>query len=166
MDRNIQLIYEKINKYKSKKFYIDFSKIIKNKIGFKLLTLTVIDNTLSYVERVYTTNYKIYPLLGIKPIPNNDWKNIVIRKKKNYFLKTQKEIKKIFFDYDIIFSLGCGSIINYLVMFEGHHLGTINILHKENYYTTKHINNLKKYSNLLIPFFLKHQQQMKKNKYE
>ncbi len=35
MDRNIQLVYEKINKYKSKKFYIDFSKIIKN--AYKLI---------------------------------------------------------------------------------------------------------------------------------
>ena len=28
MDRNIQLIYEKINKYKSKKFYIDFLNLL------------------------------------------------------------------------------------------------------------------------------------------
>ena len=164
MNKETQILFGKINKNTPKKFYKNVSDSIKSKIKFKLLTLTVIDKSLSFVERVYTSNSKIYPLLGIKSIPKNNWNKVVIKQKKNYILRTKNEIKKIYYDYEIIFSLGCGSIINYLVLFNGKHLGTINILHKEKYYKKKHIKDLENYSKLLIPFFINHQISMKKKK--
>ena len=137
-------------------------KIIKSLIGHKLITFTVIDNKLNFCERIYSNNNKIYPILGQKKMPKNIWSKKVLKNKKHFLCKNKKDIKKIYYDYETIFSLGCGSIINLLVLFKSKPIGTINILHKENHYN---INDLKKIDFLtifLIPFFLDHQQIMKR----
>ena len=62
-------------------FYNKLDKSIKHIIGHKLFTLTVIDRSTKYVERVYSNNKKIYPLLGTKLIPKNAWtKKVIIEK--------------------------------------------------------------------------------------
>ena len=109
-------------------------KIIKSLIGHKLITFTVIDNKLKFCERIYSNNNKIYPILGQKKMPENIWSEKVLKNKKHFLCKNKKDIKKIYYDYETIFSLGCGSIINLLVLFKGKPIGTINILHNENHY--------------------------------
>ena len=143
-------------------FYNKLDKSIKHIIGHKLFTLTVIDRSTKYVERVYSNNKKIYPLLGTKPIPNNAWTRKVIIEKKQFLASNFKEIKKLFFDYEIIQSLGCGSIINIPILNNKKILGTLNVLHKEKYYTKKSVNKIKPFAQLLAPYFIIHQLNMKK----
>ena len=134
---------------------------IKSLINHKLITVTVIDSKLNFCERIYSNNKKIYPILGQKNMPKNIWSKKVLKNKKHFLCKNKKDIKKIYYDYETIFSLGCGSIINLLVLFKGKPLGTINILHEEHYYN---INDLKKIdfvTTFLIPYFLEHQKIMK-----
>ena len=143
-------------------FYNKLDKSIKHIIGHKLFTLTVIDRSTKYVERVYSNNKKIYPLLGTKQIPNNAWTRKVIIEKKQFLALNLKEIKKLFFDYEIIQSLGCGSIINIPILNNKKILGTLNVLHKEKYYTKKSVNKIKPFEQLLAPYFIIHQLSMKK----
>ena len=42
-------------------------------------------------------------------MPKNIWAKKVIKNKNHFLCKNKKEIKKIYFDHDIIFSLKCGS---------------------------------------------------------
>ena len=144
-------------------FFRKIDRLIKRLIGHKLITFTVIDKSKQYVERIYTNNSKVYPLLGTKPVPRNKWSKTVIRDKKNFLGKNKKDIKKLFFDHDTIFSLDCGSIINFLVKFKNIPIGTINILDKEYKYSQKDIKKLDVISGFMIPFFLEHQFTMKKN---
>ena len=146
----------------AKVFCKKIDRIIKSLIGHKLITFTVIDNKLNFCERIYSNNNKIYPILGQKKMPKNIWSKKVLKDKKHFLCKNKKDIKNIYYDYETIFSLGCGSIINLLVLFKSKPIGTINILHEENHYN---INDLKKIDFLtifLIPFFLDHQQIMKR----
>ena len=41
-------------------------------------------------------------------------------------------------------------------------LGTLNVLHKEKYYTKKSVNKIKPFVQLLAPYFIIHQLSMKK----
>ena len=123
--------------------------------------MTVIDRSTKYVERVYSNNKKIYPLLGTKPIPKNVWTRKVIIEKKEFLASNFNEIKKLFFDYKIIHSLGCGSIINIPILNNKKILGTLNVLHEEKYYTKKSVNNIKPFAQLLAPYFIIHQLTMK-----
>jgi hypothetical protein len=146
----------------AKVFCKKIDRVIKSLIGHKLITFTVIDNKLNFCERIYSNNNKIYPILGQKKMPKNIWSKKVLKNKKHFLCKNKKDIKKIYYDYEKIFSLGCGSIINLLVLFKGKPIGTINILHKENHYS---MNDLKKIDFLityLIPFFLDHQKIMQR----
>ena len=148
----------------SEYFYKKLDHAIKKIIGHKLFTLMVNDKKVKYVERVYSNNRKIYPLLGTKPIPKNNWTKRVYSQKKEFLAKDFNEIKKLFFDYEIIESLGCGSIINVPVIYNKKILGTLNILHKEKFYNKNNIKKILPYSQLLAPYFLEHQQLMKKKK--
>ena len=145
-------------------FFKKIDRLIKRLIGHKLITFTVIDKSKQYVERIYTNNSRAYPLLGTKPVPRNKWSKTVIRDKKNFLGKNKKDIKKLFFDHDTIFSLGCGSIINFTVKFKNIPIGTINVLDKEYRYSQEDIKKLAIISSFMIPFFLEHQFTMKKNK--
>ena len=148
-DQNEKLFFNKIDKY------------IHREIGRKLITITVIDQSMKYVERVYSNNKKIYPLLGQKTMPKNIWSKKVIKNKNHFLCKNKNQIKKIYFDYNTIFSLNCGSIINLLILFKNKPIGTINILHKENYYTQNDIKKIDHLTIYMIPFCLMHQLKMK-----
>ena len=151
-------------KLSANEFYKKLDKTIKNNIGHRLFTLTVVDHSIKYVERVYSNNTKIYPLLGTKPIPKNSWTNKVINNKKYFFGESKNQIKKLFFDYKKIFSLECGSIINIPIINDQKILGTLNILHKERFYTIKSVKMIQPYAQLLSPYFILHQLKMKKKK--
>tara|TARA_A100001011_G_scaffold49005_1_gene46720 strand:- start:47 stop:388 length:342 start_codon:yes stop_codon:yes gene_type:complete len=107
-----QKITKDIKRDSVKIFYKKIDKIVHSLIGHKLITFTVIDEKLKFCERVYSNNNKIYPILGQKKMPKNIWSTKVLKKKQHFVCKTKKDIKKIFYDYETIFSLGCGSIIN------------------------------------------------------
>ena len=148
-DQNEKLFFNKIDKY------------IHREIGRKLITITVIDQSMKYVERIYSNNKKIYPLLGQKTMPKNIWSKKVIKNKNHFLCKNKNQIKKIYFDYNTIFSLNCGSIINLLILFKNKPIGTINILHKENHYTQNDIKKIDPLTIYMIPFCLMHQLKMK-----
>ena len=157
-----QKLIKDIKKENEKNFYKKIDKIVHSLIGHKLITFTVIDQKLKFCERVYSNNNKIYPILGQKKMPKNIWSTKVLKNKQHFICKSKKEIKKIFFDYEIIFSLGCGSIINLLILFQGKPIGTVNILNKENYYSDKDLKKIDFLTVFLIPFFIKHQLKMEK----
>ena len=160
---NLNLTLTKnIKKDSVKIFYKKIDKIVHSLIGHKLITFTVIDEKLKFCERVYSNNNKIYPILGQKKMPKNIWSTKVLKNKQHFICKSKQEIKKIFFDYEIIFSLGCGSIINLLILFQGRPIGTVNILNKENHYSDKDLKKIDFLTVFLIPFFIKHQLKMKK----
>tara|TARA_Y100000741_G_C18220311_1_gene545562 strand:+ start:721 stop:1218 length:498 start_codon:yes stop_codon:yes gene_type:complete len=154
---NLNNLIQSLQKDNNKIFCKKIDKFIKNNIGHKLITFTAIDISKKYVERIYTNNPKIYPLLGQKPIPKNKWSNILNNNSKNYFIgKNKKEIQKLFFDYETIFSLGCGSIINFLVKVNKVPLGTINILDREYKYKKSDIKKIETISMFTIPLFINH----------
>ena len=41
-------------------------------------------------------------------MPKNIWSVKVLKNKQHFVCKTKKDIKKIFYDYETIFNLGCG----------------------------------------------------------
>ena len=158
---NLKLI-KNLGKKNQVEFFKKIDNHIKKIIGHKLITFTVIDQSVKYCERIYSNNKKIYPLMGRKPMPKNNWSKKVLKNKNHFLCKNKEEIKKIYFDYDIIFSLDCGSIINLLVLFNNKPIGTINILHNENYYNKNSIKKIEDVAIFVIPFFINHQNKMQK----
>ena len=84
--------------------------------------------------------------------------------KKEFLGSNFKQIKTLFFDHETIKLLGCGSIINLPVISNDKVLGTLNILHKENYYNKTSLKNVRDFAQLLAPYFISHQIKMKRIK--
>jgi hypothetical protein len=85
-------------------------------------------------ERFYTNRPDAYPVGGRKPLNPTFWTEQVLRRHQPYLGRTAANIRAVFFDYERIAALGCHSVINLPVAEGGEVLGTINLLHEENWY--------------------------------
>lgn len=104
-------------------------------IGVKLFTVMQLDWANRLSARTYTSHRKAYPVSGTKPINGGAWFDIVHLEKRAFVANTIKEIATVFPDHELIWSLGCGSVINLPVFVGGKLLGTVNLLHEEHFYS-------------------------------
>jgi hypothetical protein len=103
-------------------------------LGHKLFTALLFHAATGESERFYTNQPKAYPIGGRKPLNPTFWAKLVIEGRRPYLGRTAADIKAVFFDHALIDSLGCRSVINLPVVEAGKILGTLNILHEEQWY--------------------------------
>ncbi len=124
-------------------------------IGHRLFTLMILDEAAGEAERVYSNQPEAYPVLGRKPLGAlTDWGQHVIEGRRPYLGRTAGDIRWAFFDHELIASLGCGSVINLLVMHDGQLLGTVNLLHEEGHYCEADLDIGAPFAQLLAPLYL------------
>lgn len=139
-------------------------KLLAKNVKFKLFTLTVFHPTKKKVMRIYSTNHKVYPVGGFKPIPNNYWSVITINRKKSFIGNNKNQIKKYFFDHRVITDLGCEAILNQVVVFNDKTIGTLNLLNDKNHFKSKHLKVTDTLSKYLVPIFLSFQLKLLRQK--
>jgi hypothetical protein len=103
-------------------------------LGHRLFTLMRYHVTSGESERIYTTHPREYPVGGRKPLNPTAWTERVLRRQQPYLGRTAADVREVFFDHALIASLGCGSVLNLPVVWDGRSLGTINLLHEEDWY--------------------------------
>jgi len=81
-NKDIINLLSNTGKLSANEFYKKLDKTIKNNIGHRLFTLTVVDHSIKYVERVYSNNTKakskkdqdlIQILMGDEVAPRKDF---------------------------------------------------------------------------------------------
>ena len=150
----------KLNKEKT--FFNKINKILQKEIGFILLTLTVKHPQKKLVQRIYSSNNKVYPVGGTKKIPRNYFYEVTFKKQKSFIGNNIKEIRKYHYDHKIITDLGAEAILNQVVIFDNKTIGTINLLNIANHFNNKHLSITNLISKFLAPTYLNHQIKMKK----
>jgi len=108
-------------------------------IGVRLFTLTAIDNRRQVARRVFTNKPQAYPLLGTKPLQDNPWSTLVLRRHQTFVANTIDAIAQVFFDHELIRSLGCEAVVNIPIVVAGQVLGTINCLHAAGHYSARRV---------------------------
>ena len=103
-------------------------------LGHKLFTVLLHHAATGESERRYTNQPTAYPVGGRKAMNPTPWANQVLRDKRPYIGRTAADIRAVFFDHELIASLGCASVINVPVVWDGRVLGTLNLLHEEGWY--------------------------------
>jgi hypothetical protein len=103
-------------------------------LGHRLFTLMRYHVRTGESERVYTTHPHEYPVGGKKPLNPTAWTEQVLRRQQPYLGRTPADVRAVFFDHELIASLGCGSVLNLPVVWDGRVLGTINLLHEASWY--------------------------------
>ena len=122
-------------------------------IGAKLFTILKVLPDGS-TERMYTSDPAAYPLSGRKPRNETPWYENVILARRHYLGPTKAHVREVFFDHELIFSLGCGSVINILVLYDDRVLGTVNMLHEEHWYRPEDLMRAEPIAAMLIPALL------------
>ena len=115
-------------------------------VGAKLFTVMTVDMEKGVAGRVFTSHPTEYPVSGTKPIHYDEWFEIVHKQRRPFVANTIGDIAKVFADHELIWSLGCGSVINLPVEIGGAMVGTINLLDVEHYYTPERVEAAKRLS--------------------
>ena len=106
-------------------------------MGVKLFTFMSVDMAAELSRRAYTSDAKSYPVSGTKPLNYGPWFDIVHKQRDYFVANTLDDISKVFPDYELIGSLGCGSVVNMPVILGDELVGTLNLLDAEQYYTPR-----------------------------
>ena len=107
--------------------------------GHRLFTVMTVDMEAGLARRAYSDHPKEYPVSGTKPIHRDQWFDIVHGEKRSFVANTIADIAKVFPDYELIASLGLGSVLNLPVVLGGELVATINMLHAEDHYTPQRV---------------------------
>lgn len=78
----------------------------------------------------------------------------LFRDRTPYIGRTADDIRAVFFDHELIASLGCASVLNIPVVWNGLTLGTINLLHEERWYDDGDVPLGQIFASLAVPGFL------------
>ncbi|MFB2532433.1 GAF domain-containing protein [Paracoccus sp. p4-l81] len=119
--------------------YAALERHVDRLIGVRLFTVTRFDPTADKVRRVYSNMPDAYPLAGEKPIGQDRWSDLVMRRGRTFVADTPVEFEDIFSDHELIVSLGCQSCLNLPVFVAGQFLGTLNCLNAAYHYTPERV---------------------------
>ena len=109
-------------------------RAMKAVLGHKLFTVLLHHASARESERRYTNQPAAYPVGGRKPVTASAWTERLFVERQPYIGRSAEDIRTLFFDHELISSLGCASVLNVPVVWNGRTLGTINLLHEAAWY--------------------------------
>lgn len=121
------------------KAFAALEAMTRDLVGVKVFTVMTSDTNRRESERVYSSMPDVYPVSGTKPYNETYWSEITLKNKQTFVANTIGEIAKVFYDHELILSLGCESVINVPIIVDGLVVGTINCLHEEGFYTDERV---------------------------
>ncbi len=126
--------------------------VLRERIGFGLLTLLRLEPDGEQVTRLFTTDDRHYPVGGTEALGSTAWGDQVLRQGRP-FLGADKAALRWAFpgDYALIESLGLGSAINIPITMLGRVLGSMNVLDRENCYDDRHLAAVYSLNPFLVP---------------
>lgn len=108
--------------------------IVQKTVGARLFTAIVHDFREGKARRIYSNRNDVYPAGGWKPIVKTRYFTTVIEEKRPFVSRSIDEIQEVFFDHEIIRSLGCESSCHIPVVVSDFVLGVFNMLNVSGYY--------------------------------
>ena len=124
---------------------------VEGELGFILFTVLVHDAVGGTMRRVFSTRPDVNPVGGTKPVTDSDWMRQVLQRGEPYVGRTREDLKTVFFDHEILWSIGCGSVLNMPVVWDGRVLGSLNILHEEGWYGEADVPTARLLAQLALP---------------
>jgi hypothetical protein len=123
-------------------------------IGWRLFTILRHVEADQAVERLHSSDEAAYPVGGRKPLAKIGASHAALEKGEAFLAATKEDVRKAFFDHELIFSLGITAILNVPIRHAGRHLGTVNLCSEEGMYGAADIARAKVLAGLLVPAML------------
>lgn len=127
---------------------------LKNSVGHILFTILISHHTTRESERFYTNMPTAYPVGGKKPITDSALMKLLLAEGKPYIGRNAADIEWAFYDHKLIASLGCESVLNMPVRWQGRTIGTLNLLDIAGHYTKAHLPIVRELAHLALPGML------------
>jgi hypothetical protein len=119
--------------------FVALGQILREHVGTRLLTASVYDMQAGKSRRVYSEDEVAYPVGGLKPISPGKWTDTVLVRHQIFSSLRIEEIAEVFFDWELIKSLGNESNLNLPIVVGGEVIGTLNLLDRAGYYTAERV---------------------------
>jgi hypothetical protein len=119
--------------------------------GHILFTILIHHPGLRQSERFYSNMPEQYPVGGRKPVTDSAWMQRIIGEGRPYIGRTREDIAWAFYDHELIWSLGCESVLNLPVRWRGQTIGTLNLLHRAGWYSEDDIAVTRLFGHLALP---------------
>jgi hypothetical protein len=128
---------------------------LEQAVGHKLFTVLVLNEEVGQNQRYYSNQPKSYPVGGSKPIDRSSalYKDVILAGEPR-ICYNYDDIKRAFFDHELIRSLGCESAVNYPVRWNGKTIGTLNLLHQADWYNERNVAAISPFAALSVPALL------------
>jgi hypothetical protein len=123
-------------------------------LGHRLFTVLRYHPEAQESERLYTSRGAAYPVGGRKTIRPTPATARLFGERRPYIGRTAADIRASFADADLILSLGCESVLNLPVVFDGRILGTVNLLHQAGWYDEDDVPLGLTFAALAVPGYL------------
>ena len=107
--------------------------------GLKLCTVSLNDLVTEEGIRVFSNMPEAFPLAGRKPRADTYWSKWVLDDQKTFVANDSAAIEEVFFDHELIKSLGMASVINVPIVVNGSTIGSVNCLHEAGHYTEERV---------------------------
>jgi hypothetical protein len=134
--------------------YAAVDRLVQEVIGHRLFTMMRVHEATSEVERIYSSNPGVYPVGGRKQKRGTPWSRVVLDRGEVFVARNPDEVRGAFYDHELIFSLGIGSIMNIPLAYADRRLGTINISHEAGWFTDEHAASGRLIAAFVVPSLL------------
>jgi hypothetical protein len=123
-------------------------------IGHRLFTILINHPSLREAERYYSNMPDAYPVGGRKPMVETPLMRQLMVDGVPYIGPTREDIARNFPDHELIFSLGCESVLNVPVFWDGQAVASMNLLHRSGWYDDADIPVARLFAHLALPAIL------------
>ena len=130
------------------------AQVMKDEIGHILFTVLYQHQEPRELERLYTNQPETYPVSGRKQIVPSAWTEQVLDRGEPYIGVNADDIRAAFPDHRTIEELGCASVLNIPLVYDGAVLGSVNLLHEEGFYNLHHIAPARLLASFALPALL------------
>jgi GAF domain-containing protein len=107
-------------------------------IGHRLFTIMRHDAAAGRNARIHSSHPLEYPVGGAKPLRPSAWTQQLLVEGRPFISENADAIRATFADHATILALGCESVLNLPVLWNGRVLGTVNLLHRTGHYVPHH----------------------------
>ena len=123
-------------------------------LGHRLFTVLQFHPESGESERRYSSNTTAYPVGGRKPLNPTFWSKQVLVEHRPWIGYDAADIRAVFYDHELIASLGCDAMLNLPVVHDGTALGTINLSNAAGWYDESDIPLGLVFAALAVPAYL------------
>ncbi len=135
--------------------YKAVERLAKETCGWRLLTILKYVEADAVVSRLSSSDEKSYPIGGTKPLEKLTENHAILERGDVALAANRADVKRMFFDHELIFSLGITAIMNVPVRHAGRRLGTLNFCGEEGMYSEREKQIGRVLAGLLVPAILK-----------